>query len=79
MRSLKNILEGIFDEPEQLDKVDHSVIERQLMKEQSSKKYDKLWKSILKPYKLEETNLASLSDNKDCIVIRIKLSNNLIH
>ena len=79
MRSLKTILEGIFDETEQLDKIDHSIIERQLMKKQSPNKYDKVWKSILKPYKLKETSIMSLSDNKDSMVIRIKLSNNLIH
>ena len=79
MRSLYTILESIFDETEQLDKIDHSIVERQLMKKQSPNKYDKLWKNILAPYKLKETNIMSLSDNKDSMVIRIKLSNNLIH
>ena len=78
MRSLKNILEGIFDVDDNVSNIDHSVIENQLLKKQSPAKYDKLWRSILKPYKLKETYVSMLKDNKDSIVIRIKLSNNWI-
>ena len=79
MKDLKDVLEGIFDEDTQMDKIDQDVIIGQLKKKHTPSKYEKIWKSILKPYKLKETNITSLSDNKDSMVIRIKLSNNLIH
>ena len=78
MKNLYTILEGIFDEETRMDKIDQDVIIGQLKKKQTPVKYDKLWRSIIKPYDLEETVMASLLDNKDNIVIRIKLSNNLI-
>lgn len=78
MKNLYTILEGIFDEETQMNKIDQDVIIGQLKKKHTPSKYEKIWKSILAPYKLKETTVKSLlhSDHK---VIRIKLYSGSIH
>lgn len=78
MKNLYTILEGIFDEETQMDKIDRDVIIGQLKKKQTPSKYEKIWKSILTPYKLKETTVKSLRHNYHK-VIRIKLYSGSIH
>lgn len=78
MKNLYTILEGIFDEETQMDKIDQEVIIDQLKKKHTPAKYAKIWKNILAPYKLKETTVKSLlhGDHK---VIRIKSYSGSIH
>ena len=78
MKNLYTILEGIFDEETQMDKIDQDVIIGQLKKKHTPSKYEKIWKNILAPYKLKKTTVKSLLHN-DHKVIRIKLYSGSIH